>query len=259
VVSQSSNNIFIWSQGSSTPTNTISGAFNRSLSVFVSITGDIYVDNGYFNDRVNKWAYNSTNSVIAMDVNGSCYGLFIDINDTLYCSLGDYHQIIKLSLNDEINMTTIAAGNGSPGSTSDMLDSPHGIYIDIYFNLYVADCGNDRIQLFQSGQLNATTKAGNGATGTITLNCPTGIVLDADNYLFIVDSNNHRIIGSGPNGFRCIVGCSNSNGSSSTQLFYPQNMAFDSYGNIYVTDRNNNRIQNFILQDNLCGKLFYNK
>jgi sugar lactone lactonase YvrE len=157
-------------------------------------------------------------------------------------------------------MTQIAAGNGSLGSTSDLLNSPRGIYVDINFNLYVADSGNNRIQLFQSGQLTGTTIVGStSSTTTITLNGPTGLVLDADNYLFIVDSNNHRIIASGPNGFRCLVGCSETNGSSSSQLFYPQNMAFDSYGNIYVTDRNNNRIQKFILQDNLCSKLFYDR
>jgi hypothetical protein len=260
VASQSNNNILIWSQGSTTPTKTITAGLNSSYSIFVSISGDIYVDNGYFNNRVDKWAYNSTNSVMVMNVNGSCYGLFLDLNNTLHCSLGDHHQILKLSLNDDINMTKIAAGNGSVGSTSDLLNSPRGIYVNIYFNLYVADSGNNRIQLFQSGQLTATTIAGStSSTTTIALNCPTGIVLDADNYLFIVDSNNHRIIASGPSGFRCLVGCSGMNGSSSSQLFYPQNMAFDSYGNIYVTDRNNNRIQEFILQDNLCGKLFYDQ
>jgi hypothetical protein len=252
VASQSQNNIFMWSQGSTIPTKTISAGLNHSYSIFVSILGDIYVDNGYFNNQVDKWASNSTNSVIMMHINGSCYGLFLDINDTLYCSLGDYHQIIKLSLNDQINMTRIAAGNGSAGSASNMLNQTKGVFVNINFDLYVADCGNNRIQLFQSGQLNGTTVSGN-----TSLNCPTGVVLDADDYLFIVDSGNHRIVTIASNGFRCLVGCSGSNGSSSTQLFYPQSMAFDSYGNIYVTDRNNNRIQKFILQYNNCSKLFY--
>ncbi|CAF4128305.1 unnamed protein product, partial [Rotaria sordida] len=70
-------------------------------------------------------------------------------------------------------------------------------------------------------QLNGITLAGNGAINTITLNCPSGIVLDADNYLFIVDSSNHRIVRSGPNGFRCLVGCYGG-GSASNQLLNPQ-------------------------------------
>jgi DNA-binding beta-propeller fold protein YncE len=148
----------------------------------------------------------------------------------------------------------IAAGNGSPGSSSYMLDSPRGIFVNINFDLYVADCNNNRIQLFRTGQSNGTTKVENGM---ISLNCPTGVVLDADNYLFIVDSNNHRIIGSGPNGFRCVAGCSGSNGSSANHLFYPQSMAFDSYGNIFVTDRNNNRIQKFNYETVSCGEFLY--
>ena len=120
--------------------------------------------------------------------------------------------------------------------------------------IQLVDQNNNRIQLFRSGELNATTVAGVGSSNiTITLNSPSGVVLDADKYLFIVDQDNNRIVGSGPNGFRCLVGCSGG-GSASNQLYYPQSMAFDSYGNIFVTDRSNTRIQKFLLSRNSCGK-----
>ncbi|CAF1442494.1 unnamed protein product, partial [Adineta steineri] len=82
------------------------------------------------------------------------------------------------------------------------------------------------------------------------LNGPSAVVLDADGYLFIVDQNNNRIIGSGPYGYRCLVGCSEQTGSASTQLNQPYSMSFDSHGNIYVTDKNNGRIQLFNLATN---------
>jgi DNA-binding beta-propeller fold protein YncE len=201
---------------------------------------------------VNKWAINATIDVSVMYVDKECYGLFVDISDTLYCSIGDRHQVVAKSLNSGSN--TVVAGTGCPGSTSDMLYFPRGIFVDTNLDLYVTDCFNNRIQLFHLGQLIGLTVAGNGASGAFTLSCPTGVVLDADKYLFIVDSINHRIIGSGLNGFRCIVGCSGSTGSSSDQLNYPQSMAFDSYGNIYVTDQNNHRIQKFIKVNNNGGK-----
>ena len=73
-------------------------------------------------------------------------------------------------------------------------------------------------------------------------------------YLFIVDSNNHRIVAQGLNGFQCLVGCSNIPGSASNQLNYPWILSFDSYGNIFVSDRGNSRIQKFNLIVNLDGK-----
>jgi hypothetical protein len=188
----------------------------------------------------------------------TCAGLFVDITNTLYCSISNSHQVVKKWLGDGVTTSAIIAGRNGPGSGLDNLNFPVGIFVDINFDLYVADCRNNRVQLFQLGQIFATTVAGNGATNTITLSCPTGVVLDADKHLFIVDSGNHRIIGSGPTGFWCIIGCFGS-GSAPNQLYNPQSMSFDSYGNIFVTDLKNKRIQKFVLATNSCSKCNYTK
>jgi len=151
-------------------------------------------------------------------------------------------------------MTTVA-GNGSHGSTSNMLNSPNGIFVDTNFDLYVADYENNRIQLFRLGQINGTTVAGDtSANLTISLYYPTNVILDGNKYLFITDSGNHRIIGSDENGFRCIVACSMSSGSTSNKFIYPRSIAFDSFGNLFVVDRNNHRIQKFCLSTNFCNR-----
>ncbi|CAF1440351.1 unnamed protein product, partial [Adineta steineri] len=251
VVDRGSNEIQIWFNNSTSPTQTIQGNFFTPSSIFVTTNGDIYIDNGQANGQVDKWVSNAIIGDPVMYVSSSCYGLFVDINDTLYCSMYDLHQVIAQSLHSMSNKTTIVAGTGCSGSTSNMLSGPCGIYVDTNFDLYVADYHNNRIQLFQSEQLNSITIAGAGSLDTtITLNGPTGIVLDADNYLYIVDYNNNRIVGSGPNGFRCLVGCSGSSGSASNQLLYPFTLSFDSYGNMFVSDYGNNRIQKFILLNN---------
>ncbi|CAF4104041.1 unnamed protein product, partial [Adineta steineri] len=245
------NTILSWPQGSSTSTSNSYSNLSNPYSLFMSMTGDIYIDNGYSYGRVDKYIFNTSNHVTVMNVNGSCYGLFIDIGGNLYCSLKNLHQVVKLLLNNATTIPTIAAGNGSAGSLSNMLNSPQGIYVDSNSNLYIADSANNRIQFVQTGQLDGVTVVGNGSSGNITLNYPTGIVLDANGYLFIVDSYNHRIVASSYYGFRCIVGCSGG-GSSASQLSFPQSLAFDSYGNMYVTDRNNSRVQQFTFQTSSC-------
>ncbi|CAF4886043.1 unnamed protein product, partial [Rotaria sp. Silwood1] len=242
----------VWSEGRIIPTTIISNGLSSPLSLFVTINGDIYVGNSK-NGRVDMWTQNTTDSIPAMYVRSPCFSLFVDIKNTLYCSLQTLHQVIKRSLNSISNVTTIAAGNGSAGSASNMLSSPRGIFVDTKFNLYVADCVNNRIQCFQVRELNGKTVAGNGAPSTITLSCPSGIVLDGDGNLFIVDKDNHRIIESGENGFRCVVGC-HGKGSAPNQLSNPTSLSFDSYGNIFVTDRGNSRIQKFFLSIYSCGK-----
>ncbi len=254
VADQQNNRILVWLNDSINPITISPSTWLTPCALFVTTTGDIYVDNGFSNGQVDKWIMDTNSSVLAMYVGSACYGLFVDINNNLYCSMSNLHQVVTTSLNSVSNVLKIVAGTGCFGSTSNTLNTPRGIFVNTNFDLYVADCNNSRIQLFQSGQVNGITVAGTGSLNiTITLSCPTGIVLDADNYLFIVDSGNHRIIGSGPNGFRCLVGCYGS-GSASNQLYYPQSMAFDSFGNIFVTDSSNSRIQKFILLNTTFGK-----
>ena len=197
---------------------------------------------------VSKWTLNSTNGLLTMKTCQKCWDAFVDVSNTLYCSLDGRHQIITKLLNNGLNILAIVAGTGSADSASNTLDNPRGIFVNNNSDLYIADCGNNRIQLFSFGKLHATTSSWQWIikTTTTTLNCPTGIILDADDYLFIVDSGNNRIIGSAPGGFRCLVGCSGTSGSASDQLNNPWSLSFDSYGNIFVTDQNNHRIQKFL-------------
>ena len=245
---------YIWLQGGTLITTTISATRNITFSVFVSELGDIYLDNGA-QGQVEKWPYNSGGSCeLAMRISYSCLGLFVDLNNTLYCSATYAHKVLKRWLNSNTSSPSIAAGTGCAGENSTQLIYPRGIFVDLNFSLYVADSGNNRIQCFAFGQLTATTVAGNGASGTFLLNRPTSVVLDADGYLFIVDSRNHRIVAEDAGGFRCVVGCSGRGGNRANQLSNPMMISFGTQGDIFVSDWSNNRIQKFLLTTNSCRK-----
>ncbi|CAF1049423.1 unnamed protein product [Adineta steineri] len=244
--------ILIWINNSINPNKIISDKFIDSNSIFVTNNGDIYYHNGVGNSRVDKWISDTNTFVNVMNVDAPCSDLFIDINDILYCSMSLRDKIVKRWLNDSEIISTTAAGTNISGSGSDQLNNPRGIFVDVNFDLYVADCYNHRIQLFKHGELNGTTIAGKGSLNNIiSLNAPSGVVLDADKYLFIVDSGNFRIIRSGSNDIRCIIGCDNA-GSQSHQLYYPTSLSFDSHGNIFIADSFNNRIQKFDFLSNSC-------
>ncbi|CAF0862455.1 unnamed protein product [Adineta steineri] len=243
----------VWLEGNMTPVRTISSGLNQPQGLFVADDNAVYIDNAGYNGRVERWALNSSSGTIVMNVTGPCYSLFVDINNTIYCSIGTQNMVVKVLLNSGAVVPTIAAGTGGAGSSASMLSNPHGIFVDNSLTLYVADCNNNRIQSFEYNQSNATTIAGTGASGTISLSCPTGIMFDADEYLFIVEYGGSRIIGSSFIGFRCIAGCSGP-GSSPSQLNNPYSFSFDSYGNIFVADQTNCRIQKFLVSSNSCGE-----
>ncbi|CAF1176373.1 unnamed protein product [Adineta ricciae] len=234
-----------------------SSTLNLSLSLFNSSTifvrsiDEIYIDAYYTIGGITEIKSNLTIEQISrMILCQQCLDLFVTENNILYCSFNQHHEILSQSLTNDWSPLMTVAGTGSEGSTSTTLRFPYGIFIDENTNqdLFVADCGNNRIQLFPFEKLTATTIVGSGSMNiTIDLNCPTGIILDFDKYLFIVDSFNHRIIGENQYGFKCLVGCSNSSGSASNQLYYPWSVNFDSYGNLFVSDRKNQRIQKFEL------------
>ena len=171
--------ILIWDNNNVVnPSRTILANLSNSVGLFVTSDEQIFADNVYINNRVDRWTLNGIRLSSPMSACSThCTGLFVDVRDNLYCSQWDRHQVVRRSLLVESSIMDMIAGTGCQGSTSDKLSNPYGIFVTINFDLYVADCGNNRVQFFRSGQLNATTVAGYGASGTISLYCPTGVVL----------------------------------------------------------------------------------
>jgi hypothetical protein len=224
-------------------------------SLFVTSNGDIYVGNSDA-ERIDKWTRNSSLTRIGLDSDEACYGLFVDINNTLYCSMKDANKVAKKLLQDINDPWTDVVTNEFLWPQEE-LDQPYGIFVDLNFDLYVADYGNDRVQLFRGGRSD---------TGSIVsvgdnikwprLKGPTNVILDYDKNLYILDTSNHRIIflDSKFEQYRCLIGCNTNNDYSSGLLNLPIGISFDRFGNILISDTNNNRVLKFLLETPFNGK-----
>jgi DNA-binding beta-propeller fold protein YncE len=180
-----------------------------------------------------------------------CYHIFVDLSNNLYCCQQSQHQVVRQALSDSSSTLSIVAGTGTAGSDAYMLNSPARIFVTSELDLYVADYINNRVQLFRSGQSNATT-----VVVSIGLSLPTGVTVDGNGNVFIVDRSNYRVVRSGPSGSGCVVGFWGwTYGiTSSPALYNPSTLSFDSLGNMFVMDNGNGRVQKFLFSADSCSK-----
>ena len=140
---------------------------------------------------------------------------------------------------------------GSPGSTTTQLASPSGLVRNATTgDLYIADTSNHRIVYWLSGATSGTVVAGgNGAgTGSTQLFSPYSLAFDAvTNSLIIVNYSAHTVVRwvLGATSWTLLAGVTGTSGSTSTLLSNPLSVVLDPYGNMYVSDTQNHRIQFF--------------
>jgi hypothetical protein len=100
-----------------------------------------------------------------------------------------------------------------------------------------------------SGASAGILAAGDGSPGSSStqLNEPIHIIVDTNEYMYISDNINSRVIRWAPNSTFgvCIAACTLKCGTAPTQLHGPQSLAFDSNGSLYVAEWQNNRVQKF--------------
>ena len=188
--------------------------------------------------------------------------LTFDRHGNLYISDRANHCVRKVN---KKGIITTVAGNGTGGFSGDggpatraSLNLPSGIVIDNKGNLYIADRSNNRVRVVNSKGI-ITTFAGNGDNGyhgdnmpalKATLDKPFGLALDKNNNLYIADRGNNRVrkvdssglisTVAGDGGFYYI----GDNGPAyRASIAGPTGVAVDDKGNIYIADRQNNRIR----------------
>lgn len=245
--------IRMWSESDGWLTATL-GSFSVSdyPPLFVTNNDEVY-SQSKDQWKIYKWTNSTGTSQLAQQFNLECYRFFIDTNNTLYGSAYHQNQVLSVSLNNVGSTPIVVAGIGSSGGTPDLLSNPDGIFVTSDFHLYVTDSGNGRIQRFRLGENNGTTVAGNGFPQGLILDRPADVTPDIYGYLFIADQKRNRVIQVGPNDYRCVVGCGEKNGLSLHELNAPESIQFDGFGNLYIADTDNSRIQKFAIATNPCG------
>ncbi|CAF0861724.1 unnamed protein product [Rotaria sordida] len=209
------------------------------------------------NFRIQRFPFGSTvGTTVAINSSANLIGdmrdLHIDVNNNIYVTDSDYSRVVKFFPDNGIGV--ILAGNSGAGSAAHQLQGSYGNFIDGNDTLYVADSGNHRVQMWPAGATNGTTIAGitsTTGTGLLRLKSPMQVIVDNNGYYYIADSGNNRIVKWTSNyaaGGTCIAGCTGSAGNASNQLNTPRDLKFDASGNLYVSDRDNNRVQKFMLE-----------
>jgi DNA-binding beta-propeller fold protein YncE len=143
---------------------------------------------------------------------------------------------------------------GHAGSGPGEFSGPRGVAVDRRGDLYVADSANNRIEKFDAaGLLIAVWGRGHGdgsaGTGPGQFNSPRGLATDRAGDLYVADHGNNRIQKLAPSGKVLALwgrgGGDGLAGRGPGQFNLPRGVTVNRLGDVYVADKDNNRIQEF--------------
>lgn len=247
----------------------VSGRFEDLFGIAVDIAGNVYLaDTGnhsirrlsttgqlttiagtntpsYVDGAANAARFNQPNA-IAVDRAGAVY--VVDFGNFL---------IRKIAVDGSVS--TLAGAFRSRGRSDGVgvaatFNDPYGIAVDAAGTVYVADTGNHLIRKISPEGL-VSTLAGSGTAGSVdgvgadaSFNRPYGIAVDAAGVLYVTEEAGFRvrkvkldgtvstIAGSGVSAF--------ANGLGTAAAFKsPAGISVDGAGNLYVADKEDNRIR----------------
>ena len=151
--------------------------------------------------------------------------------------VADIHNHRIQVLNKDL---TYSHSFGKKGSSSEQFNLPYDVTFDNEGYLYVADSNNHCIKKFTStGQYISTFSSEGSNPGQIK--DPTFIIIDNNlHVLYVSEYGNHRISIFDTNGR--FIHCFGKRGIGEGEFSGPYGITVDSLGNLYVSDRNNNRL-----------------
>jgi len=135
---------------------------------------------------------------------------------------------------------TVLRSLGAPGQ----LSFPNGIALDASGNVDVADSNNGRLVVFNpAGKMIATISPG---VGEGDLGMPRGVAVDDSGKLLVVDTADHMVRTYSTDKSKLTptyIGSFGTEGQLDGAFEYPNGVATDKRAHVYITDRENNRVQ----------------
>ena len=128
--------------------------FNGPTGVVVAANGDIWITDGHGGPNVGPY------------------------KDNMFASRGGNNRLVRLS-KDGTFIKSWGGGVGSEGSLPLQFNDPHAIEIDREGRLYIADRGNQRVQVLD--------REGNFVTRWTQFGKPSAIALDAKGNIYVAD------------------------------------------------------------------------
>jgi DNA-binding beta-propeller fold protein YncE len=128
---------------------------------------------------------------------------------------------------------------------TDPLNFPNGVWPDAKGNVYVADSNNGRLRVFGPDGIEVGGVKRGAREGDLGL--PRGVVVDDEGRVYVVDTSGHsvQIYKSLESGDRTptYVAKFGQQGTADGAFEFPNGIAVDARGHVFVADMANNRIQ----------------
>jgi len=163
-------------------------------------------------------------------------GLTLDDSGDLYVTevTSLKHRIMVFDASGKLKLEF-----GKEGKAEGEFAFPNDVAVDSQGRIYVSDSNNYRVQIFDA-QGRFLAELGSG--GKEVVGFPRGLAIEG-NYLYVIDTFSHliRVYDLEQGGRQLFT--FGQRGVGDGEFNFPNDLAIDAMGKLYITDRENNRIQ----------------
>jgi sugar lactone lactonase YvrE len=188
-------------------------------------------------------------------------GVAVDASGDVYVADTGNNTIRKITPAGVVSTIAGVAGNFNWGSTDGIgsaakFSQPKGAVVDASGNVYIADSGNSTIRKITPAGVVSTLAGSPGNSGSADglgsgaqFNQPGGVAVDASGNVYVADTFNDTIRKITPAGVvTTLAGSAGNQGSadgsgSAASFHWPEGVAVDGTGNVYVADSFNSEIR----------------